>query len=233
MDVRSDRLRVLGGIAALVLLFGCGGSAVLEGPEAQALFARYSGSWTLDAEASDARPELGSLAPGEGRRPPGGGEAGGFLGGGGGRGGRGGPPPGGFGGDGPPGGAAGRGRGGPPGQGAEGVRTMGGFIAERPEKLSLALTDSTFTLISQPGSVMLALPMAGKQVDQGSGATAYKAKLQWKDGMPVVERSFGGGGKGSDTFEMLSADRLMIRRTLGGGQTARELRFVYDRQVQR
>ena len=163
---RHRILRFVPAPLAAVLIAGCVSSAGpgVRGPEAAALFARYTGSWVLVPEES-VSPEQALGRQGAARRPRGG-EGTGFLppqgGGGGGRGGQGGG--GGGGGEPPtgpiPGGDPGAGprRGGP--RGTDGARREpegpqgdpGLALAQLvgPTAFDLAVTDSTFLLTPRP-----------------------------------------------------------------------------------
>jgi len=49
--------------------------------------------------------------------------------------------------------------------------------------------------------------------------------------MPRLERSVDQGGKVIDTYEVVTADRLVVTRSLEGGpQGGVEIHFAYDRE---
>ena len=202
----------------------------MEGPEARTLFAEYSGTWVLDTLASDPVLEMPERAPGR--------AGGGPFGGGGPRGGGVGP-----GGGGPPGGGGVPGRGGPPrggfgpqgragidGRGMEAIRDLREAAGHRPERIILELDDSLVTIRQSPG-IRAAVPTNGDEIELPGSGGARKARVEWKDLEPRLERSFEGGGRIVDHFQAVGRTRLTLTRTVEIGRM-REFRmvFAYDRQ---
>lgn len=225
--------RAAAGLAACLAMSACGGGGPgVQGPEAQALFARYSGAWVLDVEATR---DLAVEDSGQVRQRGLGGRGGmgGGGRGGGGIGGRGGGIGGGIGG-------RGGGIGGGGGMGGGGRGGMGGFdpaamqatmqlMRSRPQRIELQLTDSVFAM-TLPGRPALILPMDGDKVDLPGGDLQVTAKVHWKDGMPRLERSVKDGGTVVDEFEVPPNGTLLVTRSLSGGPGgSRKIRFVYRR----
>ncbi len=235
------RLGARSAIAVLVStlsVLACGGGGPgVSGPEAQTLFADYSGSWILDEAVSDSvrtGPAGGRQGRGgaDGRDPFGGTPD--PFGGASGRGGGGGPPGGMSGGGGGRGGPGGGMR--PGGRGAsdpEAMEAMRHTLAaarQRPDRITLELDDSTFAVAQSPGG-RTSVPIMGDEVELNRTAWPVIAKVEWDDGRPRLEREFENGGRIVDSFELVSRTRLIVTRKVEGGPGGDlELRFVYGRE---
>lgn len=236
MNRRSRFMAALSVGGALSVLTACGGgSPDLSLPAAQTLFADYSGSWVLDTIASDAPP-----APPE-QRGQGGAQGGDPFGGAGAAGGRGraggGMAPGGAGGRGGAGGGmapGGRGgRGGPGQAGGDAMQATRHLMAaarQRPERITVALDEKTFTVDPSPAG-RAAVPVSGDAIDLPNRPWPTKAKVQWDDLSPRLEVSFDQGGKITDRFEVVNRDRLIVTRSFEvARQGSVEIRYAYDRE---
>jgi hypothetical protein len=215
-------------------LTACGGGPGVRGPEAQTLFSNYSGVWALDSIASETIPmprERTERGPGSGdpfgtgggrSQPPGGGAGlpGGGMGGRGGFGGR--------------GGAANTPGGGGRNQAAmEAMRATVELATRRPDRITLALDDSLFTITESPGG-HAALPMHGDEVEIGRSNWRTLARVAWDDRRPRYERSVENGGKIVDRFELVSRNRLKLTRKFNAGPMGEtEVAFFYDRVASR
>lgn len=209
--------------AALALaagLWACasGSGPGVEGPEAQALFAHYTGTWQLNREESETLREKlaeatrerrgrgGFGMPGGRGMPPGGGRTGGRSGG------RGGP-------------------GGPGGDPAQVRRVIDRLLGEA-ERFELQVTDSTITVTPgdrSPTEVRL----DGKTETRDLGFAEVELKGEWKDRNVRVERRVKDRGPAvQETYEVVeNGARLIVTRSveLGFGGRRVEVVQVYDR----
>ena len=113
-------------------------------------------------------------------------------------------------------------------EGMQATRRMG---AERPARLTLMITDSVFTYTPDRRGRGLQLPMTGDDIAVEDGPVEYEAKLGWDDTKPKMEREIDGGGKVTDTFELLAEDRLMIVHSFSAGPGGtQEIRLVDNRE---
>ena len=205
--------------ASLIIVAACAsGGPGVEGPAAQALFNRWNGEWALDVDSSDDPAKaLSEMGRGQGDGTRQGLSAGR---GGGQRGGRGG------------GGRGGGGRGGTAASprlvsraGTDLVLALG---QQRPQTLSLELTDSLFVVATTPGS-RLSLPMDGEKLDVPSQAAEMEVKVSWQDQSPTIERTVDGVGGIYDQVELVANDRLLLTRRVTLGSESTSVRYVFDR----
>ena len=230
IGIRNGRLVAGFGLLASTLVLGCGGGGPgVEGPEAVALYESFNGTWVLDEELSDDPTRLGAGQRGVAR---GGGGRGGDVGGRGGRGGRRGGRGGGRGG-GDFGGRGGGGFGGPGGMNPEAIQETMRLARTRPRQIHMELTDSLLVVSYTPGG-RVAVPMMGDEVELTEAAWPTKAKVDWDDLMPRLEREVDDGGTVTDHYELVRPDRLVLTRTVDVGTGGnRELRFIYQRNQDR
>ena len=139
----------------------------------------------------------------------------------------------------PPGGMGGRGGGGRGGRGGfgavdeesmEAARHLMTAALQRPTRITLELSDSLFTLAQSPGGRAV-VPMGGDEVELSRTAWPTKAKVEWDDLQPRLQRSFDKGGKIVDRFEVVDRNRLILTRTFEAPREGDvELHFAYDRE---
>jgi len=202
-------------VVASFLLAACarGRGPGIEGPQANDLFASYSGSWVIYTPASIDPIAYGGPIP---RPPANSGVAGRASGGG-------------------PGATSGTGRGSDVGprrvtydSGAWAVIQR--MARTRPAKMELALTPELFSLRLDEEEPML-VPMQGDEVEIEREGRVVGTALRWEEGRPRLERSIENEGKVVDRFEALASGRLMVSRRFEGSLLGpQELRFVYTRE---
>jgi len=214
------------GLTALALAAGVQGCASSGGPgvdgqEAQELFARYSGEWVLDVEASEdpvskVQEVVAARFSGTGgfgapdSDPWGAGDRGGGL--------------------------ASWGSGGPgaakesPGPTLD-PEAIGGVL-QPPRRLDLVLTAGVLTVAANGGD-RLVLPTDGTAVEETLGETVVATRARWKDGLLRTERRMDDGPTLRQVLEV-SADgnRLLVIRSVevDGGDRV-DVQFAYDRAV--
>jgi len=112
----------------------------------------------------------------------------------------------------------------------EGQRHTMAAARQRPDRITLELNDSLFSVAQSPGG-RAAVPTNGDEVELSRTAWPTRAKVEWGDGIPQVKRTFENGGTIVDHFELVSRTRLLLtRRVEGGPGDDIELRFVYQRE---
>ena len=206
MIARSWRLSLP--LSALFLTAACAssGGPALTGPDADAVFASYSGTWILDESSSSAQipnflegvednqpmDEVGASRPGGLREER-------YL---------------------------RRLRSRQADVGA--LRATMEVLRERPTTLTLQLDATTFSYRPNPGKAM-ALPMDGSEIDRDEGEHPVDAHIGWQDQFPVVEYTVPRGGVVRELMEAVG-DRLIIRRSMSGMGEDATLILAYDRQ---
>ena len=133
----------------------------------------------------------------------------------------------------PPGGR-GSGRGGPGGgidrPSFEAIRHLISAARQRPTLVTLALDDSLFTLVQSPGGRVV-VPMDGDEVEVARREWPTRARVEWDDLQPRLERSFEDGGSIIDHFEVVGGTWLLLTRSIDVSRgRPLQMTFAYDRR---
>ena len=218
---------------------GCagGGRLELEGPAAQQLFQRYSGTWELDARRSDNPAQmLAEASRGQGGRGGSGAGGPGAGRGGGGRGGAGGVPSGG-------GRSGGRGGGGFPGGGGRGgpdggrpspeAMQMGMAIARDLATTLEMLLDSALVRVTPSGGPGYELDTDGEVSEQElPGGSVVERRVRWEENELTIRQEIAGFSV-TERYEVAADGReMVVLRSIEDPRGADvEARLVYTRAV--
>ena len=102
-------------------------------------------------------------------------------------------------------------------------------LRRRPATLVLRSSELGLSYTPSAGAgVALTLPMNGSEVETAEGESRVKSKARWDGSLLVIEHQVVGGGSVRETLEVIG-DRMIMSRTLasqGGDQTQT---LAYDR----
>ena len=103
-------------------------------------------------------------------------------------------------------------------------------------QLTVRVEDSLFAVSGDVPGWSFELPLDGSErsVVQDSTGVEFSVSLTWRDGTPVVQRSFGEHGAVFDAYAIAEDDVLVVTRTARMGAQASKgtLQYVYVRSAQ-
>ena len=116
------------------------------------------------------------------------------------------------------------------------VDAIGLEIRTRASQLTVQVEDSLFAVSGDAPGWSFELPLDGSErsVVQDSTGVEFSVSLTWRDGTPVVQRSFGSRGAVFDAYEITEDDVLVVTRTarMGAQPSTGTVQYVYVRSGQ-
>ncbi len=116
------------------------------------------------------------------------------------------------------------------------VDAIGLEIRTRASQLTVQVEDSLFAVSGDAPGWSFELPLDGSEraVVQDSTGVEFSVSLTWRDGTPVVQRSFGSRGAVFDAYEITEDDVLVVTRTarMGAQASTGTVQYVYVRSAQ-